>query len=52
LHDEPEKITLTADQVAIINQAEAEIDRGDFLTARQMREYFNEKKSAWTTSHP
>jgi len=46
--DEDGPIRLTPEQVDIIAKAEADIDAGNFFTAPQMREYFNQKKSAWT----
>jgi len=40
---EDSPIKLTPEQVAIIAAAEADIDAGNFYTAPQMREYFNQK---------
>jgi len=45
---EDERIKLAPEQVAIIAKAEADIDAGDSVSAPQMREYFNQKKSVWT----
>lgn len=39
-------IQLTAEQSAIITNAESEIDAGNFLTAEQVREHFKTKNSA------
>lgn len=45
-------VRLTPEQAAIIATAEADIDAGNLFTADQMREYYTQKKPAWTQSRP